>query len=874
MRVITCSGFIALLAALAPKPALAQPADAHQATASASAIDQQPTPPEVLEAVDPVYPDRALSEQRTGEVILLLDIDEAGTVTQSQVAKAAGYGMDEAAQAASLRLKFRPAMRGSQRIRSRIAYKMSFDLRPAEPTQPASSTPPVAASSATIHGFVRLEDTEMPCAGATVELRTAQGLVLRTATDENGGWRFADVPPGAGIITVTSSGFKPLLSHEAFVAGEDVAFTYRVHTDDGSLEVLVHGERPDREVTRRTVERQELAVVPGTSGDALKVVQALPGVARTPVFSGMIVVRGSSPYGTQTFIDGTFVPAIYHFGGLSSIVPTESIESLDFYPGNFSAKYGRATGGIIDVKLRELDPKEGYHGLAQVDFIDARLMLRGPVPFAKKWAFSVAGRRSHIDAWIGAVMSKDASFQTAPVYYDFQAFAETKPTPKSMFRIGVFGSDDRLQMVLKNSIESDPGVGNSIKGELRTMRLMVTYRNQITDALGVNATASVGLDREFQQVGSVSNVDANYIPLILRGDVNYRLSDQFLVRAGPDIVVYRYNADVLSMRPPEPGEMDASHANRPMLRYNDNGYFSGPAAFAELEWTPSSRAKLLFGGRVDYFSLTNKTDVSPRFNARYDLHAGKHRTTVKAGVGVFYEPPQIIQAITPFGTPDLLSNRSVHSSLGLEQVVTPEVDVSVEAFHKYLDNLIVAAQNADGSNGFSNLGKGYAYGTETMVRWKPGGRFFGWVAYTLSRSVRKNNPNQPQHLYDFDQTHNLTLLGSYDVGRGWRLGGRFRYVTGNPYTPCEGGVLNAAAGTYDCIQGQQSSRRIPAFHQLDVRVDKTWKFQDFQLTAYLDVQNAYNRSNAEGVAYNYRYTTNQWQTGLPIIPSLGVKGEF
>jgi hypothetical protein len=362
--------------------------------------------------------------------------------------------------------------------------------------------------------------------------------------------------------------------------------------------------------------------------------------------------------------------------------------------------------------------------------------------------------------------------------------------------------------------------------------------------------------------------------MVLRGDLNYRLSDQFLVRMGPDVVVYRYDADVLSIRPPEPGEMEGSHANRPLLRYDNQGYFTGPAGFAELEWTPNKRAKMLFGGRVDYFNLTSRWDFSPRFNARYDLHAGQHRTTVKGGVGLFYEPPQIIQAIFPFGTPDLDSNRSVHSSLGIEQEVTKEVEVSVEAFHKYMDRLVVAAQNADGSNGFSNLGKGSVYGTETMVRWKPGGRFFGWIAYTLSRAVRQNAPDQPERVFDYDQTHNLTVLGSYDLGRGWRLGGKFRYVTGNPYTPCNGGVLNAAAGGYDCLQGAPNSRRIPSFNQLDVRVDKTWSFDSYKITAYLDVQNIYNRANAEGVSYNYRYTKPEWQTGLPIIPSLGVRGEF
>jgi TonB family protein len=872
MRAIPIACLVALIHATAPRTVFAQAANDADSAAPvpASAV----TAPVVLERVDPVYPEQALAEKRTGEVVLQLEIDELGTVTSATVAQAAGFGMDEAAQQAALQLKFQPAMRGKLPIRSRILYRMSFTLRSFEPPREPNQPERIAPTPATLRGLVRLDAAETPCAGALVELTLADGRTLRTTTDAVGAWELRELPAGKVVVQISSPGYDLLRSEETFVAGERLEIKYRLHPAGGAIEVLVQGERADREVTRRSVERQELAVVPGTSGDALKVVESLPGVGRTPAFSGMIVVRGSSPYGTQTFVDGTYVPMIYHFGGLSSIVPTEMVESIDFYPGNFSAKYGRVTGGIVDVKLREMNHDDKYHGLAQVDLIDARLMLRGPVPLAKGWSFNLGVRRSHIDTWIGAVLSENAGFRTAPVYYDWQAFAETKPTSRSVFRIGMFGSDDRLDMLLKNAIPSEPGIGNSLKGELRTMRLQSTYRNQISDALSINATASVGLDREFSQFGAVSSVDLDYVPIIFRGDLSYRLSDALLLRVGPDVIVYHYDADVLSLRPPEPGEMEGSHSNRPTLRYKDQGFFSAPAAFAELEWTPTTRAKLLFGGRLDYFSLTDRWDLSPRFNARYDIHQGPQRTTLKAGVGMFSEPPQITQAIVPFGTPGIKSNRSVHSSVGIEQVLTRQVEVSIEAFYKALDNVVVAAQFADGSSGFSNQGKGSVYGTETMVRWKPGGRFFGWIAYTLSRSVRRNAPDQAERVYEFDQTHNLTVLGSYDLGRGWRAGGKFRFVTGNPYTPCQGGVLNAAAGSYECVQGEPNSRRIPTFHQLDLRVDKTWAFRDFKLSAYLDVQNVYNRANAEGVRYNYRYTTPQWQTGLPIIPSLGLRGEF
>jgi TonB family protein len=873
MRVIplTCIIGLALATAL---PATAQ--NGPSQPVPAQGLEKAAlTPPEIVEKVDPEYPAQALAERRTGEVVLQLDIDETGKVVAAQVAAGAGYGMDEAAVTAALRMTFNPARRGDKAVRSRILYRMVFTLKPAELPQPTNETEKATSEiPSALEGFVRLPGADVPYAGANVEVTFANGRVERTMTDAQGHWSIEGAQAGQVRVDITAPGYEPIHETETLKAGERVELKLALHPSDGSIEVSVKGERPDREVTRRTMEREEIAFVPGTGGDALKVVESMPGVARTPAYSGMIVVRGSSPYGTMTFVDGMYVPAIYHFGGLSSIVPTEMIDSIDFYPGNFSAKYGRVTGGVIDVKLREIEHDGQYHGLAQVDLIDARVMLRGPVPLAKGWSFNLGARRSHIDAWIGAVMSSESSFNTAPVYYDWQAFAETKPTAHSLFRVGVFGADDRLEMVLKKAIAEEPGMGNSLKGQLRTARLQAFYRDQLNRRVSLNATAAIGMDREYSRFGSLSNVDIDYVPILFRGDLSYRISDQFLARIGPDIVVYQYDANVTSIRPPEPGEVEGSHSNRPMLRYDDAGWFTAPAAFAEMEWTPNSRAKVLLGGRADYFNVTKHWDFDPRLNARYDLHSGANRTTVKAGVGLFSERPQIIQAIEPFGTPSLKSNRSVHSSVGIEQVVGEQVEVSIEAFHKYLDHLVVAEQFEDGSNGYSNAGKGYVYGTETMVRWKPGGRFFGWIAYTLSRSVRRDHPDEAERVYEYDQTHNLTVLGSYNLGHGFRVGGKFRLVSGNPYTPCVGGLLNGGSGSYDCIQGTVNSRRIPAFHQLDLRVDKTWDFESYKISAYLDVQNAYNRANPEGISYNYRYTKPDWQTGIPMIPSLGLRGEF
>ena len=65
------------------------------------------------------------------------------------------------------------------------------------------------------------------------------------------------------------------------------------------------------------------------------------------------------------------------------------------------------------------------------------------------------------------------------------------------------------------------------------------------------------------------------------------------------------------------------------------------------------------------------------------------------------------------------------------------------------------------------------------------------------------------------------------------------------------------------------------FHQLDIRIDKTWYFQEgVKMSAYLDVYNSYNQGNVEGVSYNYNSTLSTFATGVPILPSLGMRLEM
>ena len=87
-------------------------------------------------------------------------------------------------------------------------------------------------------------------------------------------------------------------------------------------------------------------------------------------------------------------------------------------------------------------------------------------------------------------------------------------------------------------------------------------------------------------------------------------------------------------------------------------------------------------------------------------------------------------------------------------------------------------------------------------------------------------------------------------------------------------MFDATSAAYIPIQGPTNSARLPSFHQLDLRVDKTWVYRRVKLTSYLDVQNVYNAENTEFLSYGYDYTVTRPVLSLPTAPSIGLKIEW
>ena len=279
--------------------------------------------------------------------------------------------------------------------------------------------------------------------------------------------------------------------------------------------------------------------------------------------------------------------------------------------------------------------------------------------------------------------------------------------------------------------------------------------------------------------------------------------------------------------------------------------------------------------RLDYDSSLDDFALDPRLNFRYTLLETKDQKpkgTLKGGAGLYAQRPAPDETDATYGNTNLSLENSAHFSLGYEYKFNRSIDLDVVGFYKYLYNSV--SPISDPIIRYDNNGLGRIYGLEVLLRHNLTRRFFGWISYTLMRSERQNSEDDEYKLFSLDQTHILTMIAQYKFSPQWEAGVRYRYTTGNPQTPFSTAIYDSDANVYVPIPGAVNSTRLNAFQQLDLRVDRKWLFDEWIFTLYFEIQNALNQGNPEGIRYNYNYTQSKKITGLPIIPSIGIRGEL
>src|SRR5262249_32889511 len=234
----------------------------------------------------------------------------------------------------------------------------------------------------------------------------------------------------------------------------------------------------------------------------------------------------------------------------------------------------------------------------------------------------------------------------------------------------------------------------------------------------------------------------------------------------------------------------------------------------------------------------------PRISATYKL---SKRPTLTAGGGVYHQPPDPEELSAVFGNPTLGLQEAEHVSAGFQLKLTGTLTFEAVGFYKLLHDLVSRNElpTPPLAQALTQDGIGPVYGGPMLLpqaRWRG---FFGWVTYSAIRSDRRDHPEQPYRLFDFDQTHVLAVLASYAFGHGWEVGARFRYTTGFPRTDVVGAFYNVRDDQYEPIFGAHNAIRIPPFYQLDMRLERQMAFQRYKLSLFVDVQNLTNRRNPE-----------------------------
>ena len=716
---------------------------------------------------------------------------------------------------------------------------------------------------------------------------------LRTATTNASGDAALEDLEGTRVrIIVVSPGYERLEQILELPRDRPVSLYLRPDAETAYRTVVPPPppKPPPQRVDSRILTPEEIETLPGSQGDALRALQNLPGVARTPGGLGLLVLRGAAPNQSRIFYGEHAIPIGFHAVAFASVVPAEATEGIEFIPSNGPVRYGGMTGGVVAIEPRR-PSGDGLHGYAELDVGGTGALVQGPVG---RGAFLAAVNRGWLDWVLGGTqrLLGDGVGYTLPRYFDYQALYERPLPTGATIGTRVLGSRDRVVFRGRNNETGELEPQLSIQTEFH--RADFVYRKRqgpwkflLTPSFRYESTRTGG-DTDGRR--------DDYI-VSWRAEASRRLLPRLSLLAGVDAEIDPYRSRVTL---PQSLVLD-----RPVtVTTRTEGIQTSFGLYSVAE-ARLGAVTLWPGLRVNAFSLGPDADlaVDPRLIGRWTVN---DRWWLAFGAGLYSQAfvpqasevrrlisdvitspgnvilPAAISALEPRAGFAPVGDRVGVSRAG--QVSTsvgfaPSTAWSFEAgaYGRLLHNGDVAYPLQE-QRPLSPVGYGAAYGMEVLLRKRAVGRWYGWLSYTLSRSETRIEEAYQSSRGTvtglFDQRHILALVASYRLPRRWRIGGRFRLVSGSPYTPVTGVVDVVRFGGRRPILGPPSSARFPTFHQLDLRIDKQWLYRHFSVTAYLDMQNVYNQANVEALIYDTNYVSAYGSVGLPILPTLGVRVDF
>lgn len=846
--------------------------------------DAGPTilPPSAACSKVPIYPPSEVQSGIQGTVSLRLTLNPNGVITEKVVVATPGEVFSNAAIASLAHCTFAPATVNGVPAASIIELNVEF----VPPVQPW-----------TLAGEVVGENGEA-LEGASVS------LVDQTArTDATGKFSLTleAIPAGDAWVTVEKEGYALKGFPEVFKSGQITTVRYPLVKESRGFETRVQGSRllasvPDADrtpqVSRFQLTRADIDRTPGALEDISRVVQQLPGVAADPDLLANFFVRGGGPDETIVFIDGVPLSNPYHLGGFASIINPLLIDGADFYAGAAPARYEPALSGVLDIKYVGRNPVKKLKVIADVSMLTAK--VRADIPLGIEGLSAVVSfRRSYFEAYF-AVLKAFKLFGQNVIAPDItEGFARVSyKRGRNLTMLTFTHASDGMSLIVKPGEEVLINFAGDLKIENNAQVVSLRHEVDLAGDSELSFTAAYVRDQNaFDTQGTIDLATAALRnDVVGRADLKWVWSEKNRSSAGiqyawRDVKLTGTVADSRGVAPWSREPIVDTH--RPALDIQPSLTRNTMSAYVEHTYRPIEPLALEAGLRGQYDLSLEQFSGSGRLAGAYTLPT---LTVLKLSGGYVMQPVAAALALDPtYGNPGLTPERTASLIGAIEQPLPFEALLKIEGWGKWLSNLVVNPDTAQGvidrtDNGlraYTNGGTGLAYGVEAMLFGRT--RFFSYNLGFGTLRAERTNPlavNRQTYPVQYEQQYTAAAGVSWSPNSHWVVHARTNFRTGRPYTPITTFVPDADNTYWNPVFGRTNGERYPFFFELNLRGEYRFQAGPLQCSAYVEVLNVTSTMNL----FSWVYGTGDIANGvmpnqgrfnhLPIRPFLGIRAEY